>query len=401
MTDSPTVSLIVAAYDERDVIAAKVANALALDYPRDRLEVIVACDGSPDATPQRRARRRRRRRARAAARRQGPAQDAGGAARRAARSSPSATPTRSGSPTRCARSSRRSRDARGRLRLRAASPSSTRRHQPGGRSTGATRCSLRALESELASVTGGNGAIYAARREAYVEVDPMMGHDLSFPFQMVKRGWRALYAADAARPRRWSRRSRASAARKRRMMSHGWPIVLHGGLLDPRGYWPLYAMMIASHRLLRYATPFLHAALLSSRVALARARPPLRGRRSPRSCCSSARPRSRARARAAAARRALLRADDRRARRSASSTSCATPTEAGWELAGGNALTKPEPLRRTLADLGGIGTLLAAPLVALASARDAASSRPATRSTRSAASARTARRSRSSSCARW
>ena len=44
-------------------------------------------------------------------------------------------------------------------------------------------------------------------------------------------------------------------ARKRRMMSHAWPIVLRGGLLYPRGYPPLYALMVASHRLLRYATP--------------------------------------------------------------------------------------------------------------------------------------------------
>jgi len=44
------VSLIVAAYDEEEVIAAKVANASALDHPRERLEVIVASDGSSDAT---------------------------------------------------------------------------------------------------------------------------------------------------------------------------------------------------------------------------------------------------------------------------------------------------------------------------------------------------------------
>ena len=56
---------------------------------------------------------------------------------------------------------------------------------------------LRAQESALASVTGGNGAIYAVRREAYVEVDPIMGHDLSFPFQMVKDGCRAVYQPSA------------------------------------------------------------------------------------------------------------------------------------------------------------------------------------------------------------
>src|SRR5215210_5895260 len=42
---APSVSLIIAAHDEEEVIAARVADALGLDYPRDRLEVIVASDG--------------------------------------------------------------------------------------------------------------------------------------------------------------------------------------------------------------------------------------------------------------------------------------------------------------------------------------------------------------------
>ena len=49
----PTVSVIVAAYAEQGVIAARVANLRALEYPSERVEVIVACDGSPDATAQR------------------------------------------------------------------------------------------------------------------------------------------------------------------------------------------------------------------------------------------------------------------------------------------------------------------------------------------------------------
>jgi hypothetical protein len=53
-------------------------------------------------------------------------------------------------------------------------------------------------------------------------------------------------------------------ARKRRMMGHTWPIVVRGGLSDPRGYPPRYALLVASHRLLRYATPFLHVALLAT-----------------------------------------------------------------------------------------------------------------------------------------
>lgn len=47
---TPRVSLIVCAHDEADVIAGKLENVLALDYPRDRLEVWVASDGSTDDT---------------------------------------------------------------------------------------------------------------------------------------------------------------------------------------------------------------------------------------------------------------------------------------------------------------------------------------------------------------
>ncbi|MBV9004505.1 MAG: glycosyltransferase, partial [Solirubrobacterales bacterium] len=51
--EAPTVSVIVPAYAEEDVIARRVENLRDLDYPRDRLQLIVACDGSPDATAER------------------------------------------------------------------------------------------------------------------------------------------------------------------------------------------------------------------------------------------------------------------------------------------------------------------------------------------------------------
>jgi cellulose synthase/poly-beta-1,6-N-acetylglucosamine synthase-like glycosyltransferase len=127
---------------------------------------------------------------------------------------------------------------------------------------------LRALESRVRSVTGGNGAIYATRREAYMFVDPIMGHDLSFPFNMVKRGWRAVYASDAYASEKMVPTIEGEFARKRRMMSHAWPIVLRGGMLSPRGYDPLYALMILSHRIVRYLTPFLHLIALGTSIAL-------------------------------------------------------------------------------------------------------------------------------------
>jgi cellulose synthase/poly-beta-1,6-N-acetylglucosamine synthase-like glycosyltransferase len=48
----PTVTLLIAAYNEQDVIASKLENTLALDYPSDKLQVLVAADGSDDRTPE-------------------------------------------------------------------------------------------------------------------------------------------------------------------------------------------------------------------------------------------------------------------------------------------------------------------------------------------------------------
>jgi len=46
----PVLSLLIAAYNEEAVIDERVRNALALDYPADKLEIVVACDGCSDAT---------------------------------------------------------------------------------------------------------------------------------------------------------------------------------------------------------------------------------------------------------------------------------------------------------------------------------------------------------------
>lgn len=46
----PSVSFIIAAYNEEKDIARKLENTLELDYPADRLEIVVASDGSTDRT---------------------------------------------------------------------------------------------------------------------------------------------------------------------------------------------------------------------------------------------------------------------------------------------------------------------------------------------------------------
>ena len=260
------VSVIVAAYAEEDVIAERVANLRALDYPPADLEVIVACDGSPDATAER--------------------------AREAGADLVLELPR--GGKIRAQNAA----VARARGEILAFSdanaswaPDALRElvtafadprvgyvcgdvefvNDSGSNQEGVYwryEMLLRALESSVRSVTGGNGAIYATRRESYFEVDPIMGHDLSFPFNMVKRGWLAVYAPGARAREKMVPSIEGEFARKRRMMSHGWPIVLRGGMLSLRGYDPVYALMIFSHRILRYASPFLHLVALAASVAL-------------------------------------------------------------------------------------------------------------------------------------
>lgn len=47
----PSVSILVAAYNEEGLIAQKIENTLALDYPKQKIQVIIVTDGSTDQTP--------------------------------------------------------------------------------------------------------------------------------------------------------------------------------------------------------------------------------------------------------------------------------------------------------------------------------------------------------------
>ena len=262
----PSVSVIVAAYAEEPVIGERVANLLELAFPREQLEIIVACDGSPDGTAER-------------------ARDAG--------ADVVLELPRGGKVLAQDAAVERARgeivaftDANARWQEDALTqllaPFADERvgyvcgrvellGEDGSNQEGLYwryELALRAWESRLRSVTGGNGAIYATRRASYLVVDPIMGHDLSFPFNVVKRGRLALYNPAAVSREKMVPTIEGEFARKRRMMAHTWPIVVRGGMLSPRGYDPVYALMIFSHRILRYCTPLLHLVALGTSIAL-------------------------------------------------------------------------------------------------------------------------------------
>jgi cellulose synthase/poly-beta-1,6-N-acetylglucosamine synthase-like glycosyltransferase len=263
----PLVSLIVAAHNEESVIEQKVANVRELDWPRERLELIVACDGCSDRTATL---------AKAAGAdlvlelpRCGKvrAQDEAVAqARGAILAFSDANSSWDRAALRLllgALADERTGYACGQVRYSAGDPDATSQEGVYWR----YELALRALESRLCSITAGNGAIYALPRKAYMIVDPIMGHDLALPYRMLKRGLRARYVAEAVAVEKMVPTIEGELARKRRMMAHTWPILLRGGMLCPRGYPPGYYLMIISHRLLRYATPFLHLIAFGANLA--------------------------------------------------------------------------------------------------------------------------------------
>jgi cellulose synthase/poly-beta-1,6-N-acetylglucosamine synthase-like glycosyltransferase len=264
--DLPIVSLIIVAHDEEEVIAHRLRNARDLDYPRDLVELIVASDGSSDRTVEL---------ARAADAdvvldlpRAGKV-EAQNAAVEAAQGELLAFSDANSfwSP-----------DALRRLVARFADPrvgyvcGQVRLLGSGSENEEGTywryEMAVRELESELGGITAGNGAIYATRPDAYVVLDSARGHDLSFPFTMTRRGWRALYAPDAVAQEKMAPTIAGEFARKRRMMARTWGVVLGDRMLSPRGYGPLYAFEVLSHRAVRYAAPFLHLVALGTNVAL-------------------------------------------------------------------------------------------------------------------------------------
>ncbi len=264
----PSVTVIVAAHDEEAVIERRVENLLALDYPPERLEVVVASDASTDRTDEIVAGiASREPRVRLVECERGgkvAAQD------RAVRETGGDVVAFSDANATWAPDALRKLVANladpevayvcGQLRLEAADGS----NQEGLYWRYEMR--LREAESLLGSITGGNGSIYALDRADYVEVDPRWGHDLSFPYRMVQAGRRAVYEPEAHAFERPTPSNETEYRRKVRMFEHCWEITLRGSMF--RRLPPLYLAEVVSHRLLRYGSGILHLTLLATSLAL-------------------------------------------------------------------------------------------------------------------------------------
>ena len=259
---TPSVTVIVPAYDEEDVIAQRIANLRELDYPQ--LDVVVASDGSTDRTNEL-----------AAAGGARVLELARGGKTRALDAAVRAVETEVVAFTDA--NVRWERDALRKLvrsfadpdvayvcgQLRLESADGTNREGLYWR----YELIVREAESRLASITAGNGAIYALRRSDYIEQeDVRSGHDFALPYQLAQRGRRAVYEPEAIAWEKPARDLEDEYRRKVRMFARSWQHVATGRVL--RGGGPVFVFEIVSHRMLRYASGLLHLALIGTSVAL-------------------------------------------------------------------------------------------------------------------------------------
>jgi glycosyltransferase involved in cell wall biosynthesis len=265
---TPSVALVVSAHNEEAVIRRRLENALALDYPAESLEIVVASDGSTDLTDaivgEIAAENRRVRLL------QCPREGKVAAQHRSVRETTSDVLAFTDANSEWKPDALRSLVANladdevgyvcGQLRLE--SPD-------GANMEGAYwryEMWVREQESAASSITAGNGAIYAVKRETYVEDDPKFGHDFGFPYLMEQMGRRAVYEPGAIAVEKPAAEPEDEYGRKVRTISRALGHILTGRAFRPTR--PLYTAQLVSHRVLRYSTGILHIGLAVSNLML-------------------------------------------------------------------------------------------------------------------------------------
>ena len=265
---TPSVALVVSAHDEEAVIRRRVENLLELDYPPERLEIVVASDGSTDRTDaivEEIAARESR-----VTLLPCPREGKVAAQHRSVRETSSDVLAFTDANTEWKP------DALRKLVRNLADPEvgyvcgQLRLESPDGQNLEGLywryEVWVRERESTCSSITAGNGAIYAVRREAYVEDDPKFGHDFGFPYLMEQAGRRAVYDPEAVAVEKAASEPEDEYGRKVRMNARSWGHIVTGRMF--RRTRPLYMAELVSHRVLRYSSGLLHVALLVSNVAL-------------------------------------------------------------------------------------------------------------------------------------
>jgi cellulose synthase/poly-beta-1,6-N-acetylglucosamine synthase-like glycosyltransferase len=269
----PFVSVIITAYNEERDLAAKIENTLALDYPSDRLEIIVASDCSNDRTDEIarsfassgvRLHRQAERRGKTAAQ---------NAAVELARGeiilfSDATTlydagvlramlPNFADSSVGC---------VAGRLVYVDPAASSV---GSGAKSYWGYETFLKTHESRACSLIGASGCLYAVRRAAYVPLYEEACSDFIIATKMVEQGLRAVFEPAAFCTEETNRRGDKELRMRVRVIAQTFTdLWRHRAMMNPlrSGF---YAVELVSHKVLRYAVPLFLALIFFTSAALA------------------------------------------------------------------------------------------------------------------------------------
>lgn len=268
----PSVSFLIAAYDEEAVIAEKLENTLDLDYPRDKLEIVVASDGSTDRTHE---------------------IVAGFADRGVRLFVPARHFGKTGTANVAVPTTRGAilvfSDATGMYDRGALRALMRNFADPGvGAATGrvtyryddsATAQGFRAYqrlvvpqrqaESVFGTETSVSGSIHAIRRELFQPAPPYLSFDIVHPLHVAMAGLRTVYEADATSLEDARVRPEDEFRSRVRIAVRMWSFVPYLLVRLPRCRDRMYVFQVVSHKLLRWLSAPLLALAFVAAVLLA------------------------------------------------------------------------------------------------------------------------------------
>lgn len=268
----PVVTLLVAAYNEAEVIGERIENALALDYPREKLDIVVASDGSDDGTNEIVERYADRGvRLLAFTPRRGKStvlNDALPQSRGEVVVLSDANTMMASSAVRHLASWFQSPEVgavTGKLELHDAATGKNVDGLYWRYENFLKRC-----EGRLGATLGANGAIYALRRDLYrpLPADTLID-DLTIPLAAkLATGCTIEYDSRAVANEETAPDVRAEFRRRARIGAGGFQAIARlKGLLHPRHGWTAWAF--ASHKIVRWCSPFFLLGMLATSAALA------------------------------------------------------------------------------------------------------------------------------------
>ena len=124
---------------------------------------------------------------------------------------------------------------------------------------------MKRLETQLGSMVGGDGAIYAIRRSLWQTLPEDAINDFLNPLQIVVAGWRGVYEPEAVCWEETAGGIRSEYQRRVRIVSRSWRAVFQAGrVLNPFKV-GLFAWSLWSHKVLRWASGlFVRGAVLGA-----------------------------------------------------------------------------------------------------------------------------------------